>query len=284
MAVLSPSGVLSCMFAVCILITGCATHSPNSDGGAPDRETAAGQSDSDNSDPLEGFNRAMFTFNDKLDDYFLKPVAKGYRAVMPSPLRSGVANFFYNLGEPGVMLNNLFQGKLSNALSDLGRFLTNSTIGIYGLFDVASHVGMQKHDEDFGQTLGVWGVGDGAYLVLPFFGPSSLRDGTGRIGDYYTYPPNYMEEKSTRDKLFLLRGIDTRSQLLDASDILEQAAGDDVYLFVREAYLQRRRNQIYDGNPPELPPPDFLFEESPAAEIGGAQTQDGQSEGTSPAK
>ena len=266
MAVLSPSGVRSCVFAVCIFITGCATHSTNSDGGAPDRETAAGQSASDNNDPLEGFNRAMFTFNVKLDDYFLKPVAKGYRAVIPSPLRTGVANFFYNLGEPGVMVNNLFQGKFSGALSDLGRFLTNSTIGIYGLFDVASHVGMQKHDEDFGQTLGVWGVGDGAYLVLPFFGPSSLRDGTGRIGDYYTYPPNYMEEKSTRDKLFLLRGIDTRSQLLDASDILEQAAGDDVYLFVREAYLQRRRNQIYDGNLPAPPPPDFLFEEeTPAA-------------------
>lgn len=284
MAELNPSGFRSCVLALCMLVAGCAAHSSSLDGAAPDREAAAGQSAGDDNDPLEGFNRAIFAFNETLDDYVLKPVAKGYRAVFPSPLRTGVSNFFYNLGDPGVMLNNLFQGKVSDSLSDLGRFVTNSTLGIFGLFDVASHLGMKKNDEDFGQTLGVWGMGDGAYLVLPFFGASSLRDGTGRVADYFTYPPNYMEETSTRDKLFVTRAIDTRSQFLDAGDILEQAAGDDVYLFVREAYRQRRRNQIYDGNPPAPPPPDFLFEEPAAGAGGDARSTMGQSDATPPTK
>jgi phospholipid-binding lipoprotein MlaA len=212
-------------------------------------------------DPLEGFNRAMYTFNDKMDRYILKPVAKGYRAVTPKPVRRGISNFFSNLREPIVMLNNLLQGKPADAVSDLSRFVFNSTFGIFGLFDVASKMDLPKHNEDFGQTLAVWGVGDGAYLVLPFFGPSNLRDGPALVVDWETYPPNHMEERSTRAKLLLVETVDKRAQLLDASDILDQAAGQDPYVFVRETFRQLRRNQVYDGNPPQAAPPAFLFED-----------------------
>jgi phospholipid-binding lipoprotein MlaA len=227
-------------------------------------------------DPLEGFNRAMYTFNDKLDRYVLKPLAKGYRAIAPKPVSKSISNFFNNLHEPTVMLNNLLQGKPGQAASDLGRLLVNSTVGIAGLFDVATKVGLQKHNEDFGQTLAVWGVGDGPYLVLPFFGPSNLRDGPALVVDWETYPPNHMEERSTRDKLFVVEVIDKRAQLLDASDILEQAAGQDPYVFVREAHRQSRRNQIYDGNPPQAAPPPGLFEDDtppPAPRPGNGTTQ-----------
>jgi phospholipid-binding lipoprotein MlaA len=138
---------------------------------------------------------------------------------------------------------------------------------------VASRVGIPKHNEDFGQTLAVWGVGDGPYLVLPFFGPSSLRDGPALIVDWETYPPNHMEERSTRDKLLLVEVIDRRAQLLDASDILTQAAGQDPYVFVRESYRQRRRNLIYDGNPPQAAPPASLFEEDEPAPAPPAATK-----------
>lgn len=232
----------------------------------------AATNDQDNArDPLEGFNRAMYTFNDKLDKYALKPLAKGYRAITPAPVSKGISNFFGNLHDPVIMLNNLLQGKPGQAVSDLGRFLVNTTVGIAGLFDVASRWGLQKHNEDFGQTLAVWGVGDGPYLVLPFFGPSNLRDGPAMIVDWEAYPPNHMEERSTRDKLLLVEVIDKRAQLLDASDILNQAAGQDPYVFVREASRQRRRNLIYDGNPPQAAPPPGLFEEdSPAPPGPGA--------------
>ncbi len=222
---------------------------------------ALGAEENGENDPFEGFNRAMFKFNQKVDKYALKPVAKGYRAVLPSPVRKGVSNFFSNLREPIVILNALLQGKFIQAVSDLSRFIWNTTAGLYGLIDVASHMGMEKHHEDFGQTLGKWGVGEGPYLVLPFLGPSNVRDSAGLVVDYETYPPTHMEEQSTRDKLLLTETVNKRSQLLEAGDILEQAAGQDPYIFVREAYRQRRRNLIYDGNPPAPEPPDFLFED-----------------------
>ncbi|WP_372523832.1 VacJ family lipoprotein [Sulfuricaulis sp.] len=253
-------------------------------GSASQAGTGAGQADAqgaiedrDNThDPLEGFNRAMYTFNDKFDRYLLKPVAKGYRAITPKPVRKSVSNFFSNLHEPMVMLNNLLQGKPAQAASDLGRLLVNSTGGIVGLFDVATKLGLPRHNEDFGQTLAVWGVGDGPYLVLPFFGPSNMRDGPALVVDWETYPPNHMKDSGTRDKMYVVEVIDKRAQLLDASDILEQAAGQDPYIFVREASRQSRRNQIYDGNPPQAAPPPGLFEDdtpAPAPRPGNGATQ-----------
>ena len=228
-------------------------------------------------DPLEGFNRAMYTFNDKLDRYLLKPVAKGYRKVTPTPVRRSVSNFFGNLHDVPIMLNNLLQGKPKQAASDFSRFFVNSTVGIFGLFDVATKWELPKHDEDFGQTLAVWGVGSGPYLVLPFFGPSNMRDAPALVVDWETYPPNHMKDSGTRDKMFVLEVVDKRAQLLEAGDILEQAAGQDPYVFVREAYRQRRKYLIYDGNPPQAAPPPGLFDEdenAPAAPAKPAAPQD----------
>lgn len=263
--------LLSCLrgwlLGLILLLAGCGTTGT----GLGETEAAAGsppaamQADEGNSDPLEGFNRTMYTFNDNLDVYVLKPVAKGYRAVLPSPVRTGVSNFFGNLHDPVIMLNNLLQGKVVDAISDFWRFVTNTVVGIYGLFDVASELGLEKHNEDFGQTLGKWGTGEGVYVVWPFFGPSTLRDTGGDIVDWQFYPPNRMEESSTRDKLYALEVVNRRAQLLDASDILEQAGGKDPYVFVREAFRQRRKNLIYDGNPPTEAPDAILFEDDKPA-------------------
>jgi phospholipid-binding lipoprotein MlaA len=257
---------LSLLFLCALVLGGCGTTGHRSDETFSD-PLAGKPSDSASRevdpDPFEGFNRAMYKFNEKVDKYALKPVAKGYRAVLPKPVRKGVSNFFSNLREPIVILNDLLQGKFIQAVSDFSRFFWNTTVGLYGLFDVATHMDMPKHDEDFGQTLGVWGASEGPYLVLPFFGPSSVRDTGGLVVDYYAYPPNTHDDVSsgTRSKLLLVDTIDTRARLLDATDILEQAAGQDPYIFVREAYRQRRQYLVYDGNPPQPPPPDFLFED-----------------------
>ncbi|MBI3547284.1 MAG: VacJ family lipoprotein [Gammaproteobacteria bacterium] len=238
-------------------------HDPSNDVATGAASSTAAEETHNAHDPIEGFNRAIYIFNDKFDRYLLKPVAKGYRAIAPTPVRKGVSNFFGNLHDPGIMLNNLLQAKPKQAASDLGRFVINSTVGILGLFDIATKWGMEKHNEDFGQTLAKWGVGDGPYLVLPFLGPSNLRDGGGLVVDWETYPPSAMQDRSTGDKLILVEVIDKRAQLLDAGDILDQAAGQDPYIFVREAYRQRRRSQIYDGNPPQSPPDPSLFEDDP---------------------
>ncbi|MHB8536389.1 MAG: MlaA family lipoprotein [Sulfuricaulis sp.] len=255
---------LLCCAWILLALGACSTTRPPA---GPDAAPPAASSEQDNThDPFEGFNRAMYGFNDKLDRYALKPVAKGYRAVTPAPVRKSVANFFSNLHDPVVMLNNLLQGKPDRAASDLTRFIFNSTIGLLGLFDVSSKWGLPKHHEDFGQTLAVWGVGDGPYLVLPFFGPSNMRDAPALAVDWETYPPNRVKGHSgTRDKMFVVEVIDKRAQLLDAGDILDQAAGQDPYTFVREAYRQQRRYQIYDGNPPQAPPPPGLFEDDESA-------------------
>ncbi len=259
--------LLACLCLVGLSACGTLPNQPDATAVSEEKATANATASEQNNarDPLEGFNRAMYTFNDKLDRYVLKPLAKGYYAITPAPVSKSISNFFSNLHDPGIMLNNLLQGKPKQAASDLGRVLVNSTIGIAGLFDVATRMGLEKHNEDFGQTLAKWGVGDGAYLVLPFFGPSNLRDGASLPVDWETYPPNHMEEQSTRSKLLLVEVVDRRAQLLDASDILEQAAGRDPYIFVREAYRQRRRSLIYDGNPPQAAPPPGLFEEDEPA-------------------
>jgi len=200
-------------------------------------------------DPIEGFNRAMFAFNEGLDAVVIKPVAQGYDAVMPSPVRTGVTNFFGNIADLFIGVNNLLQGKPAEAASDIGRVLVNSTIGILGLIDVASDMGMEKHEEDFGQTFGRWGVGDGAYVVIPVFGPRTVRDTAGLVLDVAADPVGHVDHVPTRNSLLALRIVDTRADLLAADKVIEEAALDK-YSYVRDGYLQRRLNLIHDGNAP----------------------------------
>jgi phospholipid-binding lipoprotein MlaA len=201
------------------------------------------------SDPLEPFNRAMFGFNDTLDDAVLKPVAKAYRAVLPGLVRTGISNFFSNLEDVWISVNDVLQGKFQQGVEDFGRFLLNSTFGIGGVFDLASEAGLKKNNEDFGQTLGSWGVGPGAYLVLPILGPSTVRDGFGLLFDTSVDIVPRIDEVRVRNSLYLTRAINTRANLLDASSVMDTAALDR-YAFLRGAWLQRRRNLVYDGDPP----------------------------------
>jgi phospholipid-binding lipoprotein MlaA len=210
-------------------------------------------------DPWEGMNRATFEFNDGFDKVLMRPVAEGYRFVMPGPARTAVANFFSNLNDPWVALNQLMQGKVERAIDDLGRFVWNSTFGLLGLIDVASDMGLPKHKEDFGQTMAVWGVDFGPYFVIPILGPSSVRDASGEAVGAFAYLPWQIPKWADFDHRvtwqWSLTGLDlvqTRASLLDATDLLEQAALDR-YAFLRDAYFQRRRNLIYDGTPPSLP-------------------------------
>jgi phospholipid-binding lipoprotein MlaA len=200
-------------------------------------------------DPLEGFNRAMFSFNDALDGAIMKPVAQGYQSVLPPLIRAGVSNFFSNVDDVWEAVNNALQGKIDEALQDVMRFAVNTVMGLGGILDIASDMGLQKHNEDFGQTLGKWGVGSGPYLVLPFFGPSSLRDGGGLLVDWHYDPVFRVSNVPARNTLITARAIDTRAELLGTTDVLEQAALDK-YTFVRDAFFQYRRSQIYDGNAP----------------------------------
>ena len=202
-------------------------------------------------DPFESVNRAVFTFNENADEYVIKPVAEAYQFVLPDFVRTGVTNFFSNIGNVFVAVNNLLQGKPGNAANDIGRFLVNSTIGILGLFDVATDAGLEKNKEDFGQTLGVWGVPSGPYVVLPLFGPSSVRDTAGLALDIKTDFILNSNQLNHDQKVgsTVLRVVNQRANLLDASQLLEDAAFDK-YSFLRDSYLQRRRNQVYDGNPP----------------------------------
>ncbi|MBK9392396.1 MAG: VacJ family lipoprotein [Uliginosibacterium sp.] len=199
-------------------------------------------------DPLEPLNRKVFAFNDALDTYALQPVAKGYVAATPLPVRSGIGNFFSNLDDVWTGINNLLQGKVGRAGSDVGRLLINSTVGIFGLFDVASELGLEKHDEDLGQTLGVWGVGPGPYLVLPLLGSTTLRD-TANFASTYVDPVPRIERVATRNTLRAVKLVDTRAQLLNAGRALDEAAIDK-YAFMRDFYLKRRQSQIFDGRPP----------------------------------
>ena len=202
-------------------------------------------------DPFESMNRAVFTFNENADEYVIKPVAEAYQFVLPDFVRTGVTNFFSNIGDVFVAVNNLLQGKPGNAANDIGRFLVNSTIGILGLFDVATDAGLEKNKEDFGQTLGVWGVPSGPYVVLPLFGPSSVRDTAGLALDIKTDFILNSNQLNHDQKVgsTVLRVVNQRANLLNASQLLEDAAFDK-YSFLRDSYLQRRRNQVYDGNPP----------------------------------
>ncbi len=202
-----------------------------------------------NADPWEPINRGTFAFNDAVDKAVLTPVAKGYKAVTPQFVRSGVSNAFSNVGDVGTSVNNLLQGKPVNAISDLGRVVVNSTLGILGLFDVATPMGIQKNYEDFGQTLGRWGVGSGPYVVLPLLGPSTLRDSVGRIPDRYASYSRYVEHVPTRNVLLGIDIIQVRAELLATTKTLDEASLDK-YQFTRDAFLQRRLSQVYDGSVP----------------------------------
>ena len=199
-------------------------------------------------DPFERVNRPMYRFNDSLDRALMMPMAKAYRAVTPAPLRTSVTHFFSNLGYPNVIANDLLQGKPRWFVQDIGRVVINSTIGIGGLFDPATQLGLGVHDEDLGQTLGVWGFGEGAYLVLPLIGPSSIRDAPDIAGRQAMNLFNYMSV-ALRWPLLLVELVNQRSELLDETAAME-AAAIDPYIYVREGYRQQRLYQIHDGNPP----------------------------------
>ncbi|VAX11936.1 Outer-membrane-phospholipid-binding lipoprotein MlaA [hydrothermal vent metagenome] len=203
----------------------------------------------DEHDPFESYNRAIYEFNTTVDKAAIRPVAQAYTDYTPNFIQGGVSNFFSNLSDVIVLLNDLLQFKLEQAGSDFYRIAVNSTLGVFGLFDPASHVGLSKHKEDFGQTLATWGVPSGPYFVIPFIGPSTIRGTAGLTVDIYTHPLFYYHDSSTAWGLAGLAYIDQRAELLGASRVLDQAALDP-YIFMREAYLQHRRNLIYDGNPP----------------------------------
>ena len=203
----------------------------------------------DSRDPFEGFNRAMYSFNDGFDQAIGKPLASAYRDVLPSPIRTGVRNFFANIEDLLIGVNNLLQAKPIDAVSDFARLAVNTTIGILGLIDVGSHMGLEKHNEDFGQTFGRWGTEPGPYLVLPLLGPSSVRDGVGTALDMVADPVGLFEPNAARNSAIVLRATQVRADLLDASRLLGEAALDR-YVFLRDAYFQRRRSLIYDGRPP----------------------------------
>lgn len=199
----------------------------------------------ENPDPLEGLNRGVFAFNDFLDRNLLKPVASAYTRVTPEPAQTGIGNFYDNLRYPLVTINQFLQGKGMTGLQDGARFLINSTLGIGGFLDPATAMGLPAHQEDFGQTLARWGIGSGPFLMVPLLGPATMRDGAGQlIHGNLTYLPIYIDNVPLRNSLIALDFIDTRAQLLDAEEMI---GGGDRYLFIRDAYLQRRVFLISDG-------------------------------------
>ena len=205
----------------------------------------------DPKDPLQAYNRVMFAFNERADQYALKPVAKAYRFITPKPVQFVVGNFFSNLGDLWTGFNNLLQGKGKAAASDTARFFVNSTLGFLGFSDVATEMGLEKHNEDLGQTLGWWGVPSGPYFVIPLLGPSTIRDATSRLVDVYGQPYMWQDgHEALKWSLWTVDKVHTRASLLDAEGALNDAALDK-YTLMRDGWLARRRNQVYDGDPPD---------------------------------
>jgi phospholipid-binding lipoprotein MlaA len=234
MRLLATRSVMSAALLACVLSSaGCATG-PNA---SP-------------KDPLEPMNRSISKFNDTLDDNVLKPVATGYRDYIPQPVQTGVGNFFSNLSDVFSTVNSGLQLKGRDTAESLMRVVVNTTLGIYGLFDVATEIGLQRHREDFGQTLGYWGVPDGPYLVLPVFGPSTVRDTSTLPLEFSTDFVAKHDVVAERNVAVVARIVDKRAGLLKTTDLLSGAAIDK-YSFTRDSYLQYRRNQVYDGNPPD---------------------------------
>jgi len=209
-------------------------------------------------DPFEGLNRNIFGFNEWTDRHILRPTAKAYDKYVPSPIRSGVGNVFDNVGTPVIALNQLMQGKPRAMLSDTGRFLLNTTLGLGGIFDVATKVGLAKHEEDFGQTFGVWGAGTGYYVVLPLLGPSNIRDGLGLAVGAVLNPIRFISPVEDRAAVTALYVVDLRADLLGVDELVM----GDRYLFRRDTYLQRREFLINDGVGEEDPFADDGFDDS----------------------
>ncbi len=210
----------------------------------------------DVNDPFEPLNRGIFAFNDAADKYALRPVARGYQWLLPAPIRTGVNNFFDNISYPVTIINGLLQGKFRQAASDSARLLLNTTLGIGGLLDPATDAGLDKNDEDFGQTFGVWGIPEGPYIVVPLFGPRTVRSGIGDLANIQVNPQFQMQNSSLRTKINILWIIHTRSTLLGIDQELNRAF--DRYSFLRDSYLQSRRYLRYDG---ELPDTDFFLDD-----------------------
>lgn len=238
--------------ALSLALTGCATT------GATDPR-----------DPLEPLNRAVFEFNEVADKAIAKPVATAYVNVVPVPARMMVGNFFSNLEDVVITFNDLMQFKFTQAASDATRVFVNSTVGILGLVDVASQR-LEKHNEDFGQTLGYWGLSTGPYLMLPLIGPSNLRDGVGLYADSFQSPLYQMQHMRTRNQLYAAKLVNRRGELLEQEKLLGDATIDR-YTFIRDAYLNRRQSLVYDGNPPHVKDEDEDYGEDEAPETQAAQ-------------
>jgi phospholipid-binding lipoprotein MlaA len=237
------------------ILAGCATTAS-----IPESEKSPGQ----RADPWENWNRKVFSFNDAIDEAVLKPVATAYQKVVPQFVRTGVTNFFGNFSDLWSAVNNLLQGKFEAGASDIMRVGTNTVFGIGGLFDVASEAGIERHNEDFGQTLGRWGFSSGPYIVWPLFGPSTLRDTVGLPLDLYASPMISVRSAEVRWGVATLGFINARANLLGATNLLDDVALDR-YSFVRDAYLQRRRSLVYDGDPPPLEDEEPYVPDPPAA-------------------
>lgn len=231
------------LLLIALSVSGCASHSTKPNDQASNNQTGH------NDDPLEPLNRDIYRFNVSADKAILKPVAIGYNKATKGPVKKGISNFFQNLSEPRSMVNCFLQGKLNEGMISMVRFGINSTFGIGGLIDVAGLSGATYHEEDFGQTLGVWGWKKSDYIMLPVLGPSNARDTLGTIVDFFTFPLLYYNNEPARTGLYVLKIVDTRANALGTTDILNTAAGDQEYKFVREAYRQHRDSQIRNGEP-----------------------------------
>ena len=242
MRVCSFAGRGWCAALVLVLLQGCASSSQLA--AAPSRPDI---------DPWENWNRKVFSFNDDIDHAVVKPTAKAYRQIVPQFVRSGVGNFFGNFTDVWSALNNFLQGKGEHGFNDVMRVGTNTVFGIFGFFDVATEAGLERTGEDFGQTLGVWGVPPGPYIVWPLLGPSSVRESLAMPLDRVVTPALIVNRSTAQFGVTVLQVVNLRANLLSASSLMDDVALDR-YSFLRDAYLQRRRSLVYDGDPPETPP------------------------------